>query len=346
MTIRGGMVVFLALGLMACHKPSPTQGREDRIVQRWLLCDECVEGELDSLLALGARGQAAMIEALKGPPKERLVNIRLQAEAMYARIPTPGTPRQKFVDHYLANYKAIYHRRAAVALQRFNTPTAHAALLDALRHDTQYRTDVVRGLGEAAGARVSIAAGDSQHAPLGAFVQVNPTVLVRDTTTAQPLSGVGVVFQVDSGGGLVQPSTRMTGSDGKADVRWRLGSTDSMNLLRAVAAGQTVRFVATGHPPGPRIVFVRQPRDAARNQPMVPAPGIAIQDAWGVTQSNFSGQANARVIPLNIGLVQNVVNGEALFSGLTIPQPGNGYSLRVQVLGLAPAESEPFNVVP
>jgi hypothetical protein len=79
---------------------------------------------------------------------------------------------------------------------------------------------------------------------------------------------------------------------------------------------------------------------------MSPPAQIAIQDAWGATVTGVSGSVTAQITPLGIGLIQNLVNGRATFGGLRIPQTGTGYKLRVRMLGLAPAESEPFDVVP
>jgi hypothetical protein len=337
-----GTLAALALGIMSCRAKDSV---ENRVVQRWLLCDECVEGELDSVLALRSRGEKAMIKALEGPPKDRVENMRLQAEGMYARIPHPATPRQKFVDHYVGNYRAIYHRRAEVALRRFNTPTAHSALVDALRHDTRYRDDVLRGLAEAAGVSLSVTAGDRQQAPVDSFVRINPTVLVRDTITAQPLSGVRVAFQVDSGGGVALPPSQVTSSDGKAIVRWQMGPSDSTNVLRASAAGQAVRFIATGHQPGWRVVFLVQPGDAVRSQPVTPPARIAVQDSWGSTLTNFNQTAVVRILPINVQMTRNIVDGVATLSGLVVDQAGTGFKLRVTAIGASPVESNPFDVV-
>jgi hypothetical protein len=342
MSLYSGLFVALIIGLTACQSLKP---EEENTVRRWLLCDECMEGELDSVVALGSRVVGRLEEALKGPPQRGRRNVELQAKAVYARGPRVAISQQRFVDHYLENYEAVYQSRAAIALGRIHTPQAHAALLEALRRDSVYREDVRRVLGRSAGAVTTIAAGDSQHAPLGSFVRVNPTVLVRDTTTAQPLSGIRVAFQVDSGGGLVQPSTQVTSSEGKAAVRWQLGPTDSINLLRAVGAGQMVRFRATGHQPGPRVVFLVQPSNGVRNQPMKLPARIAVQDAWGSTLTNFNQKVNVTIPPIGVGMMQSIIDGVATLSGLTVPQAGTGFRLRVATIGAASAESAPFDIV-
>lgn len=316
-------------------------------MRRWLLCEECTNGELDSVIAMGDRGQAAMEHALdRGPTRERRNKMRRQAEAMYARIPSPApVSRQRYVDHYLSNYLMGYRSRAIVALVRFNTPRARAALVDALRPDTPYREDVRRLLGESVGALVSIAAGDSQHAPLDSFVKVDPTILVQDST-GQEMSNVRVVFRVDSGGGAVTDSVKLTAPDGKANTHWRVGTSDSVNVLRVIAAGRVLRLRAVGHPPGNRIVFVVQPGTATSGVSIPPPPRLAVQDAWGTTQSGLNSGVEVRVPGTAIAAQYPVVGGVAVISNLRIFGAGSGFRLRAALYGLPPASSDSFDVAP
>lgn len=338
-------VAFLAVAvaLTACDSLKPAQ---DRTVRRWLLCEECVDGELDSVVALGVQGEKAMKRALKGPPGDRVAKMRRQAEAMYARIPNTALSLQGYVDHHLGNYKAIYQSRAAIALRRINTPSAHAALVDALRHDAPYREDVRRVLGEAVGAVATIVAGDSQHAPLDSFVKVDPTILVRDSATAQALSNVRVVFRVDSGGGMVTGPVRFTDANGRVAAKWRLGASDSLNVLRATPPGLTLRLHAVGHPPGNRVVFLVQPANGTAGQPIPAPPRIAVQDAWGTTQSTFNQTANVSVPGTTVQGAYNIVGGVAAIYDLRIMQPGSGFTLRVGVPGLPAAFSDSFAMAP
>ena len=347
MRTRGPALLALVLALASCGgglKPA-----DERKIQRWLLCEECTEGELDSVLALGSRGEDALKAAVRGPPADGVNNIRLQTEAMYGRIPSPipGLNQQKYVEHFVANYKATYVRRAIVALARLNTPTAHAALIDALRHDTLYRADVRRLLGESAGTVALVVAGDSQHAPVDSFVRVNPIIEVRDTVSpVRPLSSLRVVFRVESGGGRVTDSLAHTDSSGRATVRWRLGPTDSVNVLAVVVAGRTLRLRAFGHPYGLRVVFLVQPSNGTRGQPLTPAPRIAVQDAWGALQQGFNRLARVTVVPLSVSRTDSIVGGELLMSGLSVPQAGTGFTLRVIAIGVAPGFSARFDIAP
>ena len=53
MSLRLGLRLALILGLAACQ--SSLKPAEENTVRRCLLCDECQEGELDSVVALGSR---------------------------------------------------------------------------------------------------------------------------------------------------------------------------------------------------------------------------------------------------------------------------------------------------
>lgn len=339
---RQGALVGLAVVLTACQ---PTAA-ERNTVRRWLLCEECSEGELDSVVALGDRVTGVLGQALQGPTPSGRQNIRRQAEAMFDRLTGARLSQSQFVGHFVDNYVATYQSRSIVALERIGTPQAHAVLLAALQSDATYRDDVLRQLGAAARVSLSLFAGAAQSAPLDSFVLVNPTVLVRDSTTGQPLRNVRVVFRVDSGGGLVSDSVVRTGPNGLAAVRWQLGDTDSSNVLQAAAAGRTVRFQAAGHGFTPRIVFVTQPGPGTVGHPITPAVRIAIVDAWGQRVATLNGNARVSLTGTALVVLQPVVAGEATITGPTPPVPGTGFRLSVVMLGATQAVSEPFDVAP
>jgi len=338
----------------ACRDESSTLAarravEERRTVDEWLLCEECTDGELDSVIALGDRAVPLLDSALKGPSPDRRANMRLQAEAMWRGMQdTSVIALQRFLDHYGANYVASYQSRAATALDSIGTPEARRILNEALRNDSIYRTDVRRVLGRSVNAQLSLVAGDSQHAPLDSFVKVNPNVSIRDAVTGAGLEQVRVVFHVDSGRGRVFDSVEFTDTAGRAEVRWQLGPQpqDSINLLRAVAAGRAVRFHARAHTPELRVVFVVQPRNARVDQPFVPPVRIEVHDAWGATQTQIYQAATVTVVGTTISSVHRVVAGVAQMADLSIPKPGANLVLRAEVPGTEPAVSTPFDIVP
>ena len=350
---RRAVLLGLVMAAAACRGESTTLAErrtpERRTIDEWLLCEECIDGELDSVLALRDRAVPLLDSALKGPPPDRRANMRLQAEAMWRGMQdTTVIALQQYLDHYDANYVASYQSRAATALDSLGTPRARQILDSALRNDSIYRTDVRRVLGRSVNAQLSLVAGDSQHAPLDSFVKVNPAVSVQNSVTGAGLERVRVVFFVDSGRGRVFDSVEFTDTAGRAQVRWQLGPQpqDSINLLRAVAAGRAVRFHARAHTPELRVVFVVQPRNARVGEPFVPPVRIEVHDAWGATQTQIFQAATVTVVGDTISSVHRVVAGVAQMPGLTLPKPGTNIVLRAQVPGAEPALSAPFDILP
>lgn len=335
----------LVLALAACDRLTPP---EKETVRRWLLCEECLEGEQDSVLALGERAVGELRGALQGPRLKRQAYIRRQTEAMHARI-TPGRiGQQAYVQHFVGNYVATYQSRAALALARLNTPKAHAGLLYALFHEEHYRPDVRRVLGETARITLTPVAGDTQYAPVDSFVKVDPMVLVWDSVRGRPLPNFPVLFRVEAGNGAVIPSVRRTNSDGVAAVRWKLGPSDSLNVLRAVAAGQLVRFSAIGSPLGQRLVFLAQPGNGTAGQPITPTVRIAVQDPWGapLVNLNESGTLIVSVEGTALASAHDIVDGIAELPGLSFPIAGASLKLRASRMGSKAAISAPFDLAP
>ena len=341
-------LIGLMVVLTACD-PTP---RERRAIQRWLLCDECSDGELDSVVAAARRNRVvdALGDALNGPPVAGRENIRLQTQAMYERIPSPLVPQAEFVQHFVDNYVATYQSRAAIALGRIGTPRARAFLLEAVRNDSiPYRDDVLRELGTSAHLSLTPVDTTPQSAPVDSFVRINPAVKVSDLSDSvpQPLGNVRVVFQVESGGGVVLDSIQRTDESGKATARWQLGpGVDSVNVLRAVAAGQIVQFRATGRGPGYRVVFAVQPSNALRGEAIQPPVRIAIVDPWDQPVPTFNGTAELRVIGTSTAVTTHVVAGVASFPDVRVGSPGTGFRILVAVGGAGDGISQPFNILP
>jgi hypothetical protein len=347
MTPRLTWFAGTVLVLAACLPPTQA---ERGTVRRWLLCEECNEGELDSVVALGGRVVKVLGEALEGPPASGRENIRLQAGGMFARIPSPLVTQGVYIQHFVDNYVATYQSRAAMALALIPTPAAHQLLLNAIRNDSAYRDDVRRVLGASAQVSLDTAAGGTQSAPANSFVRINPTVVVRDTSDSaapQLLDDVRVAFRVESGGGQVSDSDQITRGSGSASVRWQLGpGLDSLNVLRAEAAGQTVYFRATGRGPGLRLEFVTQPGNVRAGDTLATAVRVAVVDAWGQTDPAFAGIVELFVVGTAATWIQPIVGGEAVFPGLSFGGPAPAQRLLARVGGAAQAVSDPFDILP
>ena len=88
-------------------------------------------------------------------------------------------------------------------------------------------------------------ANNLRDLPAGTTVRV--TVDVRDGNGWRAV-GVRVAFQVEEGGGSVDPASAVTGTGGRAETLWTLGRSGAQ-ALSATAGGVTARVSATLCPP-------------------------------------------------------------------------------------------------
>ena len=342
----------LALGtIMACAPPP-----SEMAVNRWLLCEECNRGELDSVVRFGDQAVGQLVRALDGPSASERAWIRQQSADRYAQLqPLAFADSARYVSHYDSNFVASYQAHAATALGVIGTAHARAALHRAMRNDSNYRQDVIRTLSRAAPVRLGVVTGNGQAAPPDSLVRVNPTVRVVDSVTGRPLAAVGVTFTVRLGRGRLGDSVapadsvvlRRTNGNGLASVRWALGSgPDSANVLNAETFRRSVTLHATSHGPVPRLVFTVQPSSGKVGQPLVPAIRLVILDAWNRRDSTFTGTASANILGTGVATTSPVVAGQVEFSNLIAQSQGAGIQISVEVAGATPAVSQPFDVVP
>jgi len=129
---------------------------ERRAVDAWLACEECLAGELDSVVTLGWRAVPALSSVLNGAADSVTRTAVEQFAQSYLRIRHfrslgLGTMQgiddsASFVLRYLAPHRAAIQKRAVLALWNIGTPSAYSALRYArarqrLRLDSQ-RADV------------------------------------------------------------------------------------------------------------------------------------------------------------------------------------------------------------
>ena len=132
-----------------------------RTIMSWLECEECTEGQLDSVLTLGAVAVPSLSAALlQGPSPARLAEHKrdlsesYQQQRQYSRSHPAAAPRMSETEHlavYTRNLLALYRVRAAIALERIGGPEAAEALTKAL--SLQLRDDERRVV-QAASKRV------------------------------------------------------------------------------------------------------------------------------------------------------------------------------------------------
>ena len=124
---KAGVPVLLTVLWAAC---CPSAGYQEawhaELVQNWLLCIECYDRELESVLALRQKAVSILTLALRGPAPEDSVSAasRFTSEYVALRRWTRGHPDKarplpdsaRFVRSYLVTLYEGYQARAARAL--------------------------------------------------------------------------------------------------------------------------------------------------------------------------------------------------------------------------------------
>ena len=139
-------VLVAALAIAGCH--SPSRPSDERLVlDRWLECVECSQGELAAVLARGQSLFPPLRQVLlQGPDATKLSHLEdfLAQRALRIQDSVPLPPihpppqhgqlnaeAQAFVDTFLANYTALVERRAALAVAKIGGPEAKDVLQQA-----------------------------------------------------------------------------------------------------------------------------------------------------------------------------------------------------------------------
>jgi hypothetical protein len=109
-----------------------------RTIERWLECDECLDGELDAVLRLGPIAVPTLVATLRdGLSPATRASLELDLRARHAELAARAKGRpplavETFVREQLAIQQARYQVRSAQALARIGGPDAKRALDDAL----------------------------------------------------------------------------------------------------------------------------------------------------------------------------------------------------------------------
>jgi hypothetical protein len=157
------LTACLVLGAGCPRSPNstsqPSIGPEEKAAARrtlaaWFECEECVDGELQAVVALGSLGVPTLASTLLHGPSPAalfLVEDRLRARNQELHEFAALAPDlfsmlgdDQFVDLYRANYVARHQGRAAWALGEIGGPDALRALRKAL--GAGLRADVERGI--------------------------------------------------------------------------------------------------------------------------------------------------------------------------------------------------------
>ncbi len=112
---------------------------------------------------------------------------------------------------------------------------------------------------------IRIVSGNGQTGQTGQRLGADLVVLVLDERDS-PIPGAAVAWQVQSGGGSVDPASSATDASGRASSRWTLGPTPGANTLQATVPGAgAVTFQATGAAGSPSVLaLATQPSNSAQ----------------------------------------------------------------------------------
>jgi hypothetical protein len=199
-----------------------------------------------------------------------------------------------------------------------------------------------------AAATLAIVAGDAVTGSVATPTPNPPTLVVRDAFD-NPVAGVTVTFAVASGGGGVNPSSVVTGADGRASTTWTLGPAPGANTLSATAPGATpspLTFTATalaGVPvalafaaaPAARLAGTILPSVEVRFLDSLGNPALAASEPVTLTLATGSS-ALAGVLTVT------PVAGVATFPCLWLERPAAALTLRASANGLPAVVSAPF----
>lgn len=166
LTLRAALLLLASAAALASaalaqpEKPASKQSElAARALARWLESDDFDSYHLELLTKHGALVVPSLVAALEAgpsPAKRELVRRSLDAEyealAERARSDPSRRLRSKaaFLDHYLANFEALYRIRAAQALSAIGGPSAKKALEGAVQKSPRedVRTAVRQALKE------------------------------------------------------------------------------------------------------------------------------------------------------------------------------------------------------
>ena len=192
-------------------------------------------------------------------------------------------------------------------------------------------------------AIITIQSGGNQTTAAGSAVPINPSVRVTDQFT-NPVSAVGVSFNVTGGGGSVTNTLANTNINGIANSGgWTLGPASGTHTLTATVSGATpATFTATATAPPTQLAVTTQPEGVITGEVFDVQPAISIRDA----SNNLVATSNALVtasIASGTGTLSGntsvaAINGVATFINLAVT--GNSpVTLKFTATGLTDATS-------
>jgi hypothetical protein len=214
---------------------------------------------------------------------------------------------------------------------------------------------IVSGIGEAVFTAtgsagdpndIVIVSGNDQQGPAGSELANLLVVQVVDNAE-NPVPGVTVNWEVESGEGSVTPLTSTTDGSGRASTAWTLGpGTGEQRVDASNPAAGSVRFTATSTAGAPsKLGIVTQPSGRAEvGVPFTRQPLIQVRDANGNAVPAAGVAINARVLNGGGSLIGTATratdaNGRATFTDLAITGATGNHRLEFAASGLSSVTS-------
>ena len=184
-----------------------------------------------------------------------------------------------------------------------------------------------------------------------------PTVVVQDSlgnTITSATASITVAIGSNPAGGVLSGTTTVNASAGSASFNDlsidKIGTGYTLTAASTGLTGATSGAFNIGAGTATKLAFTTQPGSAVVGSSISGPPTVTVQDALGntATSSNSSVTIAIGTNPsggtLSGTTTVSATSGVATFSGLTINQAGNGYTLTVSSVGLTGATSNGFNI--
>lgn len=155
--VAAGAIAAEASGSQTQEQPAAQPQDAQAVLAAWFECEECREGQLRAVVALGQEVVPRLATYLaEGPPEEALASRRAALQGSYQRLTERlGAERMAeqqmtqsdYLELYAGNYVSLYRVRSAMALGEIGGPAARQAL--AAVDTTQVRAEVAQAVREA-----------------------------------------------------------------------------------------------------------------------------------------------------------------------------------------------------